>query len=125
LRKPLVRLRFSTGSLTYAGSEQLKYGLAALVCAHRRIKGVVDYSAAGGKEWEAFLERVASLIAKKGFDGKFRAHKYLTLARFAMIDMDLRQFAANLCLAFRNDRTFFLKRGVRLRLPEDIEELLL
>lgn len=125
LRKPLVKLRFNTGSLTYTGNEQLKYGLAALICAYRRIKGVADYSVAGGKEWELFLEQVASLIAKKGFDGKFKAHKYLTLARFSLINMDLRQCAANLYLAFRNDRTFFLKRGVGLKVPDDIEELLL
>lgn len=121
LPKPLVKLRFNPSSLTHAGTEQLKFGLAALICAHRRLKGLIDYSKTGGKQWQLLLQQIDSFIKKKKLDRKFTAKKYLNAARFSSLHFNFLQCLGNLFCALKNDKWVFLKRAIALKIPDDIE----
>lgn len=124
LQKALVKLRFNPNSLTYTSCDQLKFGLAALICAHRRLMGLVDYSNGNKQQWQLFLGKVCSFINHHKLDKKFRARKYMHSAWFSLMDLEVLQCLKDLWGAFRNDKLFFIRRGIGLNPPDDIEPLL-
>ncbi len=125
LQKPLVKLKFNPNSLSHANTEQLKFGLAALICAHRRLRGNTDYSKEDEKVWQQFLEKINYFIKIKQLNRKFKARKYLNLAMFSLINLNILHCFNKLLCTFRNDKLFFLKRGIGIKIPDDIEEFLI
>ncbi len=124
LQRPLVKLRFDSNSLTNTGCEQLKYGIAALVCAHRRLRGRIDCSKANEKEWQQFLGKIGAFIREKRLDQKFVARKYFNLAKFSLLHFDVPKCFKILSYGLRTDKWGLFRKGIGLRVPDDIKELL-
>jgi hypothetical protein len=124
LPKPLVKLRFAPDSLTHEDTRQLKFGLAALICAHRRLLGQCDYSQANHEEWSGFLQRLRTLIHKYGWAQRFRARTYLREARFAAHACQIGNCLAALFRALVSDMACLTRRGIGIRIPDDIQAFL-
>lgn len=124
LQIPLVKLRYATNSLTHRNFEQLKYGLAALICAHRRLRGYTDYSKAGEKEWQLFLANVDSFIKEKKLDRRFIAKNHLKSARCSLLHYNILQCIRDLSRALESDRWCLCRKGFGLNIPDDIEQFL-
>ncbi len=124
LRRPLVKLRFDSNSLTHTGYEQLKYAIAALVCAHRRLRGYIDYSYSNEKEWQQFLEKVSAFIGERRLGQRFVARKYFNLVKFSLLHFDVPKCLEYLSYGLRTDKWGLFRKGIGLRVPDDIKELL-
>ena len=121
LQKPLVKLRFTHNSLTHSDTRQLKFGLAAVISAHRRLMGQCDYSQKQHKEWSRFLQEIDAYIHKYHWARRFTAKTYLKKARFAMRACQPGKFLTNLFRAVMSDATCLTRRGIGLRIPRDIQ----
>lgn len=121
----LVKLRISSDSLSYADDEQLKFGIAALICGYRRLNGRLDYSFCNKKEeLQVFWDRVELFIEKRHLNQKIKARKFLNLALFSLTDLNFFKCFMNLTEVLRNDALFFLKKSCYFNIPNDIDEFM-
>lgn len=124
LPKPLVKLRFAPDSLTHADTRQLEFGLAALVCAHRRLLGRSDYSQGPIEGWNRFLQQIGTFVHSNGWARRFRARTHIRQARFAAHAFQIGDCLAGLFRALANDAACLTRRGIGITVPGDIETFL-
>jgi len=120
LQRSLVKLRFTHNSLTHADTRQLKFGLASVISAHRRLMGRCDYSQEQHEEWSRFLQKIDAYIHKYHWARRFTARTYLKKARFAMRAYQPGKCLRSLFRAVMSDATCLTRRGIGLRIPRDI-----
>jgi glycosyltransferase involved in cell wall biosynthesis len=121
LQRSLVKLRFTHNSLTHADTRQLKFGLASVISAHRRLMGRCDYSQEQHEEWGRFLQKIDAYIHKYHWARRFTARTYLKKARFAMRAYQPGKCLTSLFRAVMSDATCLTRRGIGLRIPRDIQ----
>lgn len=124
LPKPLVKLRFTSDSLTHADSRQLEFGLAALICAHRRQLGMCDYSQGDLEDWNDFIEKIRGFVSEKGWTKRFMARTCLNEVRFAARAHKIGSCLDGLVRALASDAGCLMRKGIGIKIPDDIKVFL-
>ncbi|MBM3250937.1 MAG: glycosyltransferase family 2 protein [Candidatus Nealsonbacteria bacterium] len=124
LPKVLVRWRFDPLSLSYGSSQQLKYGIAALVRAHHYLRGHRDI--AEKETWPHILEDVETFIQKYRLDKKISTGKYRLLFQFSLFEHRWRDSLGNAIKLIIYNPLFFIDTRTRLSafIAAHIEELI-
>lgn len=109
LPRVLVRWRFDPSSITYGSSQQLTYGIAALVRARHRMAGHSDI--VRSDHWVRFLETVAQFVRRHRLDQKTGAAKYRILAQCAFSERRWGDCGAHVARLLVQNPLFFVHTG--------------
>lgn len=123
LQEPLTHLRFDPHSLSYASSQQLIYGVAALASALHRRDGHTDVNTP--EQWERLFQSSRSFIEQKRLAHTIAARTQGTLLKCALRERHVYDaFIAGTRMVSR-DPFFFLKSrdGILNDIIADIDQL--
>lgn len=122
----LIKLRAYMGSTGNNDSQtlQARMALASSASYFRRISGLVDYSSSSEEKWHLFFDAVNTWYRKMNLQNKVTAKLYFQESRRRLKNHDISNSLTMLAKAFSNDPLFLFYKGMGLRIPEDLNEII-
>ena len=125
INKRLVDFRFHLNSWGRCDDDglQFQYGLIGLLNFFQENNKQIGILSKKNKNWEKSKNLFKHWFFEQNFIKQIRAKRFLNEARSSFNQKNFNAFFSNLVNAYREDKLFFLYRGIRFKYPEDIIKL--
>jgi len=126
VQTPLIKLFLDEGTWGKQDDEalQFRYGLIGLVNYLQKVNGGMGILDLNEDEWIKSKNKFDEWFNKKGFLFRVNAKRKLNQSRCSLHNNNYLEAIINLFKAFIHDPYFFMYRGLGLKFPQDINEII-